>query len=1172
MADELHIQELVEEALNSERTPEEVCRDTPALLPVVRERLARLRELDEQCEVLFGAQPERGDHALDRAEPAWPTIPGYEVKGVLGRGGMGVVYRARHLRLDRDVALKMLLAGEFASARELERFFLEARAIANLSHANIVQVHDVSEREGRPYFTMELVEGGTLAHSLGGTPRPTTRAAELVGVLAGAIDVAHQSGIIHRDLKPANVLLTPDGIPKVTDFGLARHMSGGEGLTTSGAILGTPSYMAPEQIRGTAVGARADVYALGAILYETLTGRPPFRSESPMATQLQVLSKDPVRPSLLNSRVPRDLETICLHCLHKDPARRYESAAELAADLRRFLAHEPIHARPVGRWERALLWGRRNPAKLTVLSFGTVLLGLGIGRGGHDLALAREKREQDATWAPRVDGAFEQLRIGEFVQARSLLDQVPDALGDELRQRVSQARRELLLVEQLDEIRLQRETVTEGRFDQSENRHVADLAYEDAFRAGGVGGVGDDPGIVAARVRSAGVGPALIGALDDWAFCAGDGPRGEWLLDVARRSDSDPSSWRERLRDPYLRLEKGAAPLVELEDDLRENRMTVQLVVGGAERMKENGGDVIPLLTVVQRVHPGDFWANYALANVLWMQDPSEAIRYAQAAVAIRPRASIAHQVLGTVLRKAGRLADGTEAYRQAVLVDPSFAEAHGRLGLALGWAGKWTEAISEEREAIRLDPELPWVHEALAAGLVNTGRIAEALPEYRKAVQLDPRAAEWHQALGNCLMALRRRREALGSFQAAVKLADLPVHHTELGSCLASLGRFQEAEPEFRRALALDPANEAARDGLRPILVSTGRVDEAMDLYRGAIQSRPDDFEVWEGFPELCAYFRRPEDYLEACEELLERFGDTDQPRDCERIGRACLLLPSESTLPRAAVLIERALASPKDVGLRPYFGVAKALAEYRAGRFDSSIEILRGEAGGVLPAVSQLIRAMAFQRTGAVADARHSLASAALSLDWSPAAATDPDSWIPHVLRREAEALIVPELADLLSGRLEPRDDDMRAVMSGALVTTSRDAAAARLYESLFRAPSPDRDRHQRYLAARAVARAGAGLGVDPAEEPERAHFRGLVRGWLRTDLADCNEFLETDTQARRTNVSKVLNPWLEDPAFAVLRDAQAMEPLPPAERAECRSLWLEVETLAQYVEGDE
>src|SRR5262245_1362161 len=301
---ELRIQELVEEVLSSERTPEEVCRQFPELLSQVRERLLLVRELDAEFDVLLPEEGERFALSNESAEPALPTIAGYEVKGLLGRGGMGVVYRAHHLRLDRDVALKMLLAGEFASPRELERFFLEARAIANLSHPNIVQVHDVSEREGRPYFTMELVEGGTLAQWLGGTPRPASKAAELVGCLAGAVDVAHRSGIVHRDLKPSNVLLTPDGIPKVTDFGLARRMSGGESLTVHGTILGTPSYMAPEQIRGSAVGPVSDVYALGAILYEILTGRPPFRSDSPMATQLQVLSKEPVRPSLLNGSVP----------------------------------------------------------------------------------------------------------------------------------------------------------------------------------------------------------------------------------------------------------------------------------------------------------------------------------------------------------------------------------------------------------------------------------------------------------------------------------------------------------------------------------------------------------------------------------------------------------------------------------------------------------------------------------------------------------------------------------------------------------------------------------------------------------------------------------------------------------------------------------------------------
>ena len=441
--------------------------------------------------------------------------------------------------------------------------------------------------------------------------------------------------------------------------------------------------MAPEQIRGRDVGSGADVYALGAILYETLTGRPPFRSDSPLATQMRVLSEDPVRPSLLNGRVPRDLETICLRCLHKDASRRYESAAALAEDLRRFLAHEPIRARPVGRFERGLLWGRRHPGRSMAALVAVALIGSWMVRAVHARALAKEGRDQEAVWTPRIDAVFERLGSGDLVQARSLLDQVPDMLNQEPRRRVSQARRELLLVEQLDGIRLRRVGITEGRFDRSENRRVADLAYGETFRNAGFGTVGDDPGVVAARVQAAAVRPALIGALDDWAFCAGDGARAEWLLDVARRSDPAPSPWRERLRDPALRLDEGSATLAELEEDVQAQRMTVQLLVGAAERMREAGVDVVPLLTLVQRSHPGDFWANFALADVRW-QDPEEAIRYAQAAVAIRPRSSIAHQALGTALRKAGRFEDGLEAYRQAVRVEPDFAEAHGRLALVL--------------------------------------------------------------------------------------------------------------------------------------------------------------------------------------------------------------------------------------------------------------------------------------------------------------------------------------------------------------------------------------------------------------------------------------------------------------------------------------------------------
>lgn len=324
---------------------------------------------------------------------ARPGPPGYDILGVLGRGGMGVVYRARQHGLDRVVALKMILAGPHASPTVVARFRAEAQAVARFQHPNLVQVFEVDDFDNMPYMALEFVDGGTLAKKIAREPQPPAFAAETVEKLARAMQYAHDRGIAHRDLKPANILIAADGTPKITDFGLAKSLEGDSGQTHSGQIMGTPSYMAPEQAEGKPdVGAPADVYALGAILYDLLTGRPPFAGSSVLDTLEMVRTREPVPPSDLTGKLPRDLETICLKCLQKDPAKRYASAGDLAEDLENYLDGKPITARPVGRAERAVRWARRNPAGAGVVGlFALLFVVLAVSAVLLSVANANEK-------------------------------------------------------------------------------------------------------------------------------------------------------------------------------------------------------------------------------------------------------------------------------------------------------------------------------------------------------------------------------------------------------------------------------------------------------------------------------------------------------------------------------------------------------------------------------------------------------------------------------------------------------------------------------------------------------------------------------------------------------------------------------------------------------------
>jgi WD40 repeat protein/tRNA A-37 threonylcarbamoyl transferase component Bud32 len=402
--------------------------------PDRQELLARHADLAAELAAFFAdhdklrhlaAPPEEADEQTQvpgNAPPA-PSALGvvhyfgdYELLEKIAEGGMGVVFKARQQSLNRTVALKMIRAGQLASALDVERFHFEAQAAGNLHHPHIVAIHEVGEHEGQHYFSMDLIEGGSLAHLVSsgqwavGRKDGQEKAARLMVSVARAVHYAHQRQLLHRDLKPANILLDAQGQPHVTDFGLARRVSRDNRLTQSGAIVGTPGYMAPEQARAEkGISTAADVYGLGAILYELLTGQPPFRAATPLETVLHVLERDPARPASLRPGVDRDLETICLNCLEKEPSRRYPSAEALAEELERWLRGEPISARPVGRAERTWRWCRRNPVVAgltTLLAILLVVVAVGASVSAayfrhaaqqeRDLARAAEDAQQDA--------------------------------------------------------------------------------------------------------------------------------------------------------------------------------------------------------------------------------------------------------------------------------------------------------------------------------------------------------------------------------------------------------------------------------------------------------------------------------------------------------------------------------------------------------------------------------------------------------------------------------------------------------------------------------------------------------------------------------------------------------------------------------------------------------
>jgi serine/threonine-protein kinase len=913
MADDSRVFGLLEEMLASGRTPEEVCRDSPELLPEVRARWQQLGPIDAEFGALFPVPgPIPGcDTATPAGPAAMPQVPGYEGEAVLGQGGMGVVYKARHLRLNRAVALKMLLAGPYAGPDERCRFVREAEAVASLRHPNIVQVYDSGELDGRPYFVMEFVEGGSLARRLAGQALPPRDAARLVGALAEAMHVAHSRNIVHRDLKPGNVLLaggadTPVGQcqPKVTDFGLVRRLDADSGQTRVGAVLGTPSYMAPEQAEGhaDAAGPPADVYALGAILYECLTGRPPFRGATPLETLEQVRTQDPAMPSSLNRRVPRDLETICLKCLRKEPERRYSSARELADDLGRFVRGEPVAARPVGAVEWVQKWVRRRPAAAGLLAAAALLVAA-VSSGAWLLyqqratALARQAQtDQELRTALELarlrleegwqaadlerlkDAAAEGGRAEDIARsggASAAVQQEAEAFQDDARARLERDSKNRTLLEALLDVFRPEDDRAYIR-DQA-GRAIAlprpslDEQYAAAFRRWGldVDGTPEDEVVRRLGAEPVPVVQEVIAALDRWMLeQRREGrPEAEWGRLVRLADRLDRSEWQRRIRALLVRaptrppadvaaramweLARGSVrqELLGLRAQFNartEPALTVLTLAHAFDAVGDQAG-AEEVMSQATAARPDQAALLYSFGVFLDSQGPSrreEAIGYYRAARGFRPSVGLN---LGAALVRVGRPAqaeDVLEALRPQQGENPWF---HVNFGAALARQEKYAEAEQAFRRAIDLRPDRAEAHNNLGCALGGQEKNGEAETAFRKAIALKPDVADTHHNLAYALVAQQRYGEAEESYRKVIDLQpDNAVVYFELGNALSEQQKRREAETAYRKAIALKPDYADAYTNLGSVLVEQQKPAEAEAAFRKAIDLRPGDAESY--------------------------------------------------------------------------------------------------------------------------------------------------------------------------------------------------------------------------------------------------------------------------------------------------------------------------------------
>ncbi len=775
----------------------------------------------------------------------------------VGRGGMGIVYEAEQMSLGRRVALKVLPFAATMDPRQLQRFQNEARAAASLEHPHIVPVYGVGCQRGVHYYAMKFIEGQSLAEvidevrkakeshhrgtentekkqitkissslcslSLCGSPDFFKAVAELGIQAAEALEHAHSVGIVHRDIKPANLMIDSQGTLWITDFGLARTAADA-GLTMTGDVLGTLRYMSPEQAlaKHGLVDHRTDIYSLGATFYELLTGIPAVGGKDREEILNAITLDEPQSPRKHNAATPRDLETIVLKAMQKDPADRYATGQELAKDCRRFLLHEPIRARRPSLAQQVAKWGRRHRGLVvaTTVWLVTTLAVLGGTAGWvvRDRAARHDEGEREARAALQE---AERLQGEErWYEALAAVKRAEAALagdtGPGLAHQARDMHGDLDLALRLEEARLSEAAIgpeeavgTEGNFDSA----AANATYASVFRDYGLDPDRLDPQQTAQRFGGRSIRLQLAAALDHWASV-------RWhlkdrdlrpLLATARLIDPDPS--RNRLRAIIEAGDrKGLAALAD-STSLGDWSPATLVVLGEQLRVAGYTERAVKVLRTALQHHPADFWVNFHLAYCFEKSWPEEAVRYYWAAMVLRPRNSAVHLRLGLALYHKGDRDSAITEFHEALRFKPGNNEAHAFLGTCLAENGQLDEAIAEYRQAIRLNPSLAGWHTNLGDFLQRKGRLDEAVVEYREAVRLEPVYLDFHTNLASALWDKGERDEALAEYREAIRVGPdalddqapfgpgLAEAHSKLGHALKERELFRHAVEAFRQA-----------------------------------------------------------------------------------------------------------------------------------------------------------------------------------------------------------------------------------------------------------------------------------------------------------------------------------------------------------------------------------